>query len=160
MGFWQTLFGGSEGYTISNRAGATVYDAQGNVMVRSPTPSAQPVSDLNGLFDYAVKPLTFIGEQVGEFTSGISQGVKGVITRANSQANRISTAEGRDPIKQREGELCAWWNVACKVGNAASNVNSWFQGTLTKILVTVVVVAIIALFVLSFVQAKAGRLAS
>lgn len=78
-----------------------------------------------------------------------------------AQVNRIDTASTKDPSGQ-SGE-CAWWNVSCKVSKNVSAVTAsageFVSSTLTKTLMIVVVVGVLALFLMSYVQAKGANLA-
>lgn len=69
------------------------------------------------------------------------------------KANYLSSAS------PQENESCAWWNVACKVGKAGEAVGGFVQSTLLKVIVLVLVVGISLLFLMSYVQAKGGKLA-
>lgn len=78
-----------------------------------------------------------------------------------AQVNRLATQAAKDPSGQ-SGE-CAWWNVGCKVSKNVSAVTAsageFVSSTLTKALIIVVVVGVLALFVMSYAQAKGGQLA-
>ena len=84
-------------------------------------------------------------------------------TDAQSNQDRLATLAAKDPTGQIVGD-CAWWNLPCKaakkVSDITSSAGSFISSTLTKVLVIMVVVAVIGIFVVSFAQAKAVRLAA
>jgi len=81
---------------------------------------------------------------VGSFTDPISRGVKNVARLLDS--NRL------DPVPQ-EGR--AWYDIFGKIKDAMPDVSA----TLTKIIILVIIVSVVALFGVSYVNAQANRLA-
>jgi hypothetical protein len=69
------------------------------------------------------------------------------------KANYISSAS------PQENDACRWWDVSCKVTKAASATGDFLQSTLLKVLVIVVIAALAGIFLMSYVQAKGGKLA-
>ena len=71
--------------------------------------------------------------------------------------SRVASSSAKDTSGQSTD--CSWWNVTCKVSKAASATGDFVSSTLTKVLVLVSVVAVIALFAMAFINKKAEKLA-
>lgn len=78
-----------------------------------------------------------------------------------SAKDRLATMAMKDPSGQ-SGD-CAWYNLPCKVANKVSSVTAsageFVSSTLTKTLVIIAVVGILALFIMSYAQTKGTQLA-
>jgi len=151
--------GGSEGYTITNRYGTTVYDGQGNVTEVSAT--ANPVSQaMFGTFEKAnLNPLSWGGILSQEWDD-LKQGLGRFIPSLEDRnQDRLASKISRDSSAQSTDGACSWWNIACKAANAVSATGDFIQSTLLKIIVVVLIISITAIFFMSYIQAKAGRLA-
>lgn len=90
----------------------------------------------------------------GEFS--IIQTVKSSVSKVTANASRLF-----DSTKAitNQGEQPAWYDIGAKVSNAASSVNEAFQSTLIKVIILVAIVGVIAMFGMSYVQAKGVSLA-
>lgn len=60
-------------------------------------------------------------------------------------------------VQPQEGRK--WFDVIGKIKDAMPGAGSWIQSTLTKVIILVIIVAIIALFGVSYVNAQANKLA-
>jgi len=74
------------------------------------------------------------------------------ITAAAKKASRLLAMDRLDPEPQ-QGR--AWYDVFGKIKDAMPDVNA----TLTKIIILVIIVSVVALFGVSYVNAQANRLA-
>ena len=89
----------------------------------------------------------------------IGQFVSTTITRAERNVSRLfdkSTLSIADPSETPQR---SWYNIFGKIGDTFSSIGSGIQSTLTRVIILVVVVAVIALFGMSYVQAKGVQLA-
>ena len=82
------------------------------------------------------------------FTNPITQAAKNVSRMLDASRLEVQPQEGR-----------AWYDVWGKLKDAAPDINGAVQSTLTKIIILVILVSIIALFGVSYVNAQANRLA-
>ena len=85
--------------------------------------------------------------------------VKTVQTRVSSAIAKASRLFDSNKTIIDQGQTPAWYDIPGKVSNAASSVNEAFQSTLIKVIVLVVIVGVIAIFGMSYVQAKGVSLA-
>ena len=76
---------------------------------------------------------------------------KGVVNQA-----RLLDAQ-RLEVRPQEGRK--WYDISGKIKDATAGWGDAIQGTLTKVIILVIIVAIIALFGVSYVNAQANRLA-
>jgi hypothetical protein len=76
-----------------------------------------------------------------------------LLTNLEQGFNRIKESVSKTFEPQED---CSWWNVPCKISHGFSFV----QSTLVKIIILVVIVAISYIFLMSYISAKAGRLAN
>lgn len=89
----------------------------------------------------------------------VGQFVTDVVTKAQKNASRLLSTAQLSINPQGESAQRPWYDLIGKAKDSLSAAGSAVSSTLTKVIILVVVVAIIALFGLSFVQAKAGQLA-
>lgn len=78
------------------------------------------------------------------------------ISRAAKNASRLLDSS-RLEVQPQDGR--AWYDVFGKVKDALPNVNGAIQSTLTKVIILVILVSVVALFGVSYVNAKANQLA-
>jgi hypothetical protein len=79
-----------------------------------------------------------------------------VISKAAKNASRLLSMDRLDPEPQ-QGR--AWYDLFGKLKDAAPDINGAVSSTLTKVIILVIVVSVIALFGVSYVNAKANQLA-
>ena len=102
-------------------------------------------------------PFTNAPDQSFEFTDIGSYTTP--ITNAAKNLARMVTKDSLTAGNQAESGR-AWWDFTGKAADAASAVGAGIQSTLTKVIILVVVVAVVALFGMSYVQAKGNKLAN
>lgn len=98
---------------------------------------------LPNLNDGEFAPVQFIQSSVSKVTANLDrifQSSKGEVTNVSAQSP-------------------AWYDIPGRLSAAASGVNDAFQSTLVKIIVLAAVVGLVAIFGLSYVQAKGANLA-
>ena len=78
------------------------------------------------------------------------------ISKAIKNASRLLDTNRLDPQPQ-EGR--AWYDIFGKIKDAAPDINGAVQSTLTKLIILVIIVSVVALFGVSYVNAKANQLA-
>lgn len=100
------------------------------------------------------KPLDFGNVNSGEFAP--IEFIKTTVSKVAANTDRIISANSQPAATQAK---IPWWNLTAKISNAASATNEALQSTLLKVIILVSVVGIIAVFGLSYVQAKGGALA-
>lgn len=103
--------------------------------------------------------------QYGPFTNAPDAGEFGdigtftePITRAVKNAARMLSTDSLSAGAQTNSR--SWWDFSGKVADSASSIGAGIQSTLTKVIILVVVVAVVALFGMSYVQAKGNQLAN
>ncbi len=87
---------------------------------------------------------------------GVSEPFTNPLTQAAKNASRMLDAS-RLQVQPQEGR--AWYDVAGKLKDAMPSAGSWIQSTLTKVIILVILIAVVALFGVSYVNAQANRLA-
>lgn len=91
----------------------------------------------------------------GELTQVVQGGIAAV-SKAVANASRMFSTTTNAAAKQAEEP--AWYNIPARISSAASGMNDAFQSTLLKVIILVSVVGVVAIFGLSYVQAKGGSL--
>ena len=92
-----------------------------------------------------------VNQEFGELTI-----ITDPISRAVKNASRMLDASRLEAAPQEERP---WYDLRGKVGDTLTNVGAGIQSTLTKVIILVILVAIIALFGVSYVNAKANQVA-
>lgn len=88
----------------------------------------------------------------GEF--GVLQPVANVVTRVTKNLDRMAVSSVKDPAGQTDSP--AWYNI---FGKAAQSTADFTTSTLNRVIIIVIVTAVAALFIMSYVQAKGASLA-
>jgi len=83
------------------------------------------------------------------------------VSSAVANASRLLTSSNMTAIKQAEPSSSgpAWYDIPGRISGAASAVNDAFQSTMLKVIVLVSIVGVIAVFGMSYMQAKGANLA-
>jgi hypothetical protein len=90
----------------------------------------------------------------GEFS--IVKSVKSSVSKVAANASRLFDSN-KTIIDQ--GQTPAWYDLPGKVSQAAASTGEFVQSTLLKVIVLVAIVGVIAIFGMSYVQAKGVSLA-
>lgn len=90
----------------------------------------------------------------GEF--GLVKFVQSSVSKVVANADRLFQANKTIVDEPAVGP--AWYNIPGRLAAAASGLNQAFQSTLLKVIVLVAIVGLIAIFGLSYVQAKGVQL--
>lgn len=90
----------------------------------------------------------------GEFS--IVKSVQTTISNAAKNASRLFDAN-KTIIDQ--GNTPAWYDVSGRISQAAASTGEFVQSTLLKVIILVTIVGVIAIFGMSYVQAKGVNLA-
>jgi hypothetical protein len=100
------------------------------------------------------KPYDFGSENSGEFAP--VEFIKTTVSKLTANQDRIISANSQPAATQAE---LPWWNLTGRISNAASAANDALQSTMVKVIILVTIVGIIAIFGMSYMQAKGVSLA-
>lgn len=122
-----------------------ITDGDVTLTIQHPTPLNEPYAPPNlnnGEYDF-----------VATVTRSVSTAV--------ANASRLLTSSNMTAVKQAEPLTSgpAWYNIPGRISLAASGVNDALQSTMLKVIVLVSVVGVIAVFGMSYMQAKGANLA-
>jgi hypothetical protein len=97
----------------------------------------------------------------GEFSLSVITDIPRSVASSVANASRLLFSSNAPAVKQGDPLMTgpAWYDIPGRISNAASGVNEAFQSTLLKIIVLVSIVGIVAVFGMSYVQAKGANLA-
>ena len=95
----------------------------------------------------------------GEFA--FIENIQRSVSSAVSNASRLLYSSNASPVKQGESSDTgpAWYNIPGRISGALGSVNDAFQSTLIKVIVLVSIIGIVAVFGMSYMQAKGANLA-
>lgn len=82
--------------------------------------------------------------------------IKSTVSKLTANQDRVNSAN--HTINDQGTQAPAWYDISGRISKSVSAVNDAFQSTLIKVIVLVVLVGAIALFGLSYVQAKGASL--
>jgi len=100
-------------------------------------------------------PFLLPQDDPGEFSLPVF--IQSSVSSVTANADRIFSANRTIVDVPAEGP--AWYNIPGRISAAASGLNQVFQSTLIKVIVLVAIVGLIAIFGLSYVQAKGANFA-
>lgn len=104
-------------------------------------------------------PVPFRPEDTAPSTEfSFPQMVVSTVSKVSANASRMFSSTTGAAVNQSNAPL-AWYDITGRISQATSNVNDALQSTLIKVIILVVMVGVIALFGMSFVQAKGAQLA-
>ncbi len=118
----------------------------------------QVVNDPNNKTSSQVNPLANPSTDNVEF-GDIGQFISTGIAKGKVEAARLFQTAQLSVTTQEQTQGRAWYDILGKTTDAAASAGAVIQSTLIKVIVLVVVVAVIALFGMSYVQAKGVQLA-
>lgn len=90
----------------------------------------------------------------GEFS--LAKSIKSSVSKVAANASRLFDSN-KTAINQ--GQTPAWYDLPGKVSQAAASTGEFVQSTLLKVIILVTIVGVIAIFGMSYVQAKGVSLA-
>lgn len=118
-------------------------------------PATMPMKDPSLYGPYAPTPSSLQDEwsNVWEYPAAIASKI--------ANQSRLLFSSNASPVKQGEPSQTgpAWYDIPGRISAASSAVSEGVQSTLVKVIILVAIVGMLALFGLSYVQAKGASLA-
>lgn len=102
-----------------------------------------------------VEPLTIDPGPLTDFV-GIPDTVVSSISKVQANVSRLFDANS---TVLDQHDTPAWYNFPARISNAVSGVNDALQSTMIKVIILVAILGTIAIFGLSYIQAKGAKLA-